>query len=58
MEELKMKMTYKCIKCGYKAEYVKEEDTERLGMYAFDCYACSEQFMVPQNNPSIKVEEE
>jgi hypothetical protein len=51
-----MKMTLKCPKCNKEAKYIKDEGTEKLGMYAFDC-ECGNHFMTPKNNQSIKIEE-
>lgn len=50
------KMTLMCPKCRKEANYVKEEDIEKLGFYAFNC-TCGDEFMAPKQNPDIKVVE-
>lgn len=49
-----MKMTIMCPECRKEAKYIKEEDTESLGFYAFNC-ECGAEFMSPKDNPTIKI---
>ena len=45
-------MTIECTKCKRHMKHVKDDETEKLGGYTFDC-ACGEEVIVPKEYPHL-----
>lgn len=49
-------MTYKmkCYRCNAELIYIKDEETEKLGLISMDCpNGCEGGYLVPKNNPHL-----